>query len=65
MNERIKELLRGFPTDATGNCMCVADVEQFAELIVRECADVVFCCADSIDGENAGDMIVNHFGVKP
>jgi hypothetical protein len=56
MNERIKELAEQvYGTQAT-------DQEQkFAELIVRECIDVVGKATASPNGYQA---IMNHFGVE-
>lgn len=57
MNERIKELEKQC-WDHQSNCV---DTEKFAELIVKECADI----ADEYDG--VGSTIVSrikkHFGV--
>lgn len=42
MNERIRELetqCKVFVTDGASR-ICVVDTEKFAELIVRECADI-------------------------
>ena len=43
MNERILELAlqAGFKTDRLGHLFGGDDIEKFAELIVRECADVL------------------------
>ena len=39
------------------------DLEKFAELIVRECADCVDFYTSDGNGP-ASDVILNHFGVK-
>ena len=64
MNERIEELaqcneriLNFFQTGPVQR----AAIEQFAELIVRECADLV---DDSYPYVSFGDMIKKHFGVE-
>ena len=66
MNERIKELLEeahrqtkggiynGHPSDWT---------EKFAELIVRECAEICYN-RDYTDGSAYGEAIEEHFGVE-
>jgi hypothetical protein len=43
MNERIKELAEqaGFLDDLQGELLCKIQIEKFAELIVRECANIV------------------------
>jgi hypothetical protein len=40
MNERIRELMKQAGTDTSGKWMGVEHAEKFAELIVRQCADV-------------------------
>ena len=62
MNERIREIL--------GQCQHESidgpeyprwtDLEKFAELIVRECANV----ASSITPPIVSDLILEHFGVE-
>jgi hypothetical protein len=39
-------------------------LERFAELIVRECADLIDDHDDSYPYASFGDMIKEHFGVK-
>ena len=62
MNNRIKQLAAQagfFPTELT---QVGPSVEKFAELIVRECADIT----DSIGehGYIASEQMLEHFGVK-
>ena len=62
MNERIQKLAEQagfFPTELT---QVGPSVEKFAELIVRECADIT----DSIGehGYIASEQMLEHFGVK-
>ena len=66
MNERIKELINraGFApwvTEATTDVVLTRELEKFAELIVRECADY----AEYLDlpGYKA-NMLKKHFGVE-
>ena len=40
MNERIKQLMDQAGTDTSGKWMGVDHAEKFAELIVKECADL-------------------------
>ena len=63
MNQRIKELSikAGFPE--WSNHAIEFELEQFAELIVRECAEWVNDNVGLIDGEARADLL-KHFGVK-
>ena len=62
MNEQVKKLLE----QATYDCMGIKQVDQaeFAELLIRECADYI----DSFNRKNmveegiSGDMLKQHFG---
>ena len=65
MNKRIKELAKQADKLATEenkyyNLMC--NSEKFAELIVRECAELAGCNAH-VSGFALGDLIKEHFGV--
>jgi len=80
LNERIKELAEqatiktSFRYYTWGDRIAtttkeVFDREKFAELIVRECADVCFRIDGEYDGEEVlatwcGDGILKHFGVE-
>jgi hypothetical protein len=62
-----KELLKRFQLEAGGSHY--PDInpkiqEQFAELIVRECADLVKHVAKQ-GGGTYGEVILTHFGLKP
>ena len=61
MNERLKELMleAGFPewTDKTIGF----ELEKFAELIVKECANFL---KDTLDDHFAAEQLEEHFGVK-
>jgi hypothetical protein len=63
MNERVKELFiqlfgkNNFPKGNAEVYMSAEDLEKFAELMIRECADLV------VDDDNAFD-ILKHFGVE-
>jgi hypothetical protein len=66
MNERIKELAEQaqkviWPADGNVTELTDLDIEKFAELIVRECADVAYCHQN---GFVVGSMIKAHFGVE-
>jgi len=66
MNERIVELAEqcGFRSDPDIYDRNQSfDIEKFAELIVRECADLVDDHDDSYPYVSFGDMIKKHFGV--
>ena len=66
MNERIKELMNqtGVPTSIPFDQWC----EKFAELIVRECADVakhhVMNISTYADADFVDEQIREHFGVE-
>jgi hypothetical protein len=66
MNERIKELALQAMTYVThnpkANKLNSGDMfdEKFAELIVRECAEI----ADKAEPYKASDLIKQHFGVE-
>ena len=65
MNERIRELAEqaGFCLDINNGIYLCAPIhmEKFAELIVRECAEV----AEDYDGAHyVGTEIKQHFGVE-
>ena len=70
MNERIEEL-KGKTLDKhfshTWTTMDYEDVtkfaEKFAELIVKECAEVAGCNGH-VSGFALGDLIKDHFGVE-
>ena len=75
MNERIRELaLQANPASKEiyesdnweYNCAawCAQDLEKFAELIVRECADVCESFGESGDGYTCSAEILEHFGVE-
>ena len=61
MNERIKELMKQAGTDTSGKWMNAEHAEKFAELLIKECAEV----AEDYDGAHyVGTRIKQHFGVK-
>jgi hypothetical protein len=41
MSERIKELVRESTTDSSGKWLSLEDAERLAELIVKECIEVI------------------------
>jgi len=69
MNKRIKELAE----QAGGGLSCIAEplehpwkfseseLEKFAELIVRECANFL---TDTLDDHFAAEQLEEHFGVE-
>jgi hypothetical protein len=61
MNIQIKELMDQAGTDTSGKWMGVEHAERFAELIVRECIDVVGKATASPNGYQA---LMKHFGVE-
>jgi len=63
MNERIKELIEQATTieeHGWGASYENFDRLKFAELIVRECADI----ADKAEPYKSNDLIKEHFGVE-
>jgi hypothetical protein len=68
MNERIQELCKragfigeGFQNTVIGTCQETA-LENLAELIVRECADIA--AINSHYGISVGRIVKEHFGVE-
>ena len=62
MNERIWELWHQAtldPTNEDSNDL----IRRFAELIVKECAEVAGCNGH-VSGFTLGDLIKEHFGVE-
>ena len=68
MNDRIHELMDqvGISREYLTNTKQIVLLEQFAELIVRECADIADCSgmAFPVNGWVVGDKIRKHFGVE-
>ena len=61
MNERIRELKQQAWVDDDPRYGGYTDLEKFAELIVRECAQV----AEDVDGDSrARKCVLEHFGVE-
>jgi hypothetical protein len=62
MNERIRELAiqSGLPTALDYH---QKRYEKFAELIVKECAEVAHCNFH-VDGVTLGNIMKEHFGVE-
>jgi len=61
MNQRIKELEKQCWQSSQSEPYALFDVNKFAELIVRECVDVVGKATASPNGYQA---IMKHFGVE-
>ena len=64
MNPKLKELAikAGAYPDEDTVLVGPMDVAKFAELIVRECAEVAGCNGH-VSGFSLGDLIKEHFGV--
>ena len=60
MNERIDELLDKAKLTAVQE-MFEEELYEFAELIVRECAEI----AKTAEPYRSDDLILRHFGVEP
>jgi hypothetical protein len=65
MNERIKQLMdqAGIDVEAVENLGEMPTALKFAELIVRECADICYN-RDYAYGSAYGEQIEKHFGVQ-
>lgn len=60
MKQQIQKLMAQAGTDTSGKWMSVDHAERFAELIVRECANV----AAEHDALDIYEEIREHFGVE-
>lgn len=59
MNERFKEFMKQAGTDTSGKWMSIDNSEKFAELIVRECADIAMR-----EDHDPAECIKKHFGIE-
>ena len=65
MNERIRELMKQAGTDSSGKWMGVEHAEKFAELIVRECMNVLDPGEHQLIARfQARKWLQEHFGVE-
>ena len=65
MNERIKELFIQVRNESENMRWNIEDAETFAELIVRECIDVVSdCSVEYCTRPQIASEIKQHFGVE-
>ena len=65
MNERIRELMKQAGTDSSGKWMGVEHAEKFAELIVKECMNVLDPGEHQLIARfQARKWLAEHFGVK-
>jgi hypothetical protein len=60
MNERIQQLAEQAYLYQEHDTFLIAALENFAELIVRQCAEI----ADTAEPFLASDLIKEHFGVE-
>ena len=60
MNEKIKQLAEQAYLYQEHDTFLIAALENFAELIVRQCAEI----ADTAEPFLASDLIKEHFGVE-
>ena len=63
MNERIKELIKTAGTDTSGKWIGLDNAEKLAELIIRECVNILETRDHSVI-VNSVKEIREHFGVK-
>ena len=61
MNKIIKELMKHAGTDTSGKWREIDHAEKFAELIVRECMDVV---AKKCASPTAYNALVEHWSIE-
>ena len=69
MNNRIKELIKVVGTDVSGKWMNVDNAEKFAELIVKECAEIVRIQNEQFMENESHYVVVStdvlkHFGIE-
>ena len=65
MNERIRELMKQAGTDSSGKWMGVEHAEKFAELIVKECMNVLDPGEHQLIARfQARKWLQEHFGVE-
>jgi hypothetical protein len=67
MNKRIRELAEQAGATTFGGKQCIfgdEDMEKFAELIVKECANVELYWLGEQDCKAIAEKIKKHFGVK-
>jgi hypothetical protein len=67
MNERIKEILAQPELERLNDWASIGPVqrvalEEFAELIVKKCAELAEEC---YCGDTVKSLIMNHFGIEP
>ena len=68
MNERIKELIKQMdqaetPTGGGAFTLYDTDLEKFAELVVRECADIATIHQQNHAHDSIGRYVLEHFGI--
>ena len=63
MNEKIKQLLAQAHLEVENIKDTNKIAEEFAELIIKECSELVSCNAH-VSGFSLGDLIKEHFGVE-
>ncbi len=65
MNERIKQLAMKYAHKMGNSVLYNAEyLEEFAELIIQECADIANAGIDPAESHLIGDDILEHFGVE-
>ena len=64
MNERIRELIKQATECYSNGQERTFNKEKFAELIVRECANVANSGIDPAESHLIGNDILEHFGVE-
>ena len=67
MNERIKELIERATTHYKGGLgteIEIFDIEKFAKLIIRECADIATIHQQNHAHDSIGRYVLDHFGVE-
>lgn len=64
MNERIRELATevGISVDYLNNTKQIVLLDKFAELIIKECADIA--SINQFQHDAVGNYVLNHFGIE-
>ena len=62
METKLQELVNQIGTDVSGKWIATEKVEQLADLIVRECADIA--TINQFQYDSVGSYVLKHFGIE-
>ena len=62
MEPKLQELVNQIGTDVSGKWIAVDKINQLANLIVRECADIA--TINQFQHDSAGSYVLKHFGIE-